>query len=685
MNNETVIPAALLRVVFESEHIPALFDGAATHEPALRFVAQLARFTTDEGRIGELVAATLPEGYVGDSLDEIPEMIRGALRKGYDQPPQGGAEAGYVMSADGLYFLKAKGNDVEKLFISAQFETVGLVRDTESQGWAHLLRWRDYDGRKHEFIASHRALLNDHELVCGDMSDRGLRIAKAQQVKLAAYILGSSSEARITLVTKTGWHEIRGKPVFVLPGEIIGEADEPVVYDGVDQKQPEFTGKGSLAEWKRLISVPGGEHALAVLAISAAFAGPLLHPAGQEGGGVHLFGNSSTGKTTMLKLAASVWGDSGVVRSWRATANGLEGAANRTNDIAMILDEIGQVDAKDAAASMYMLASGVGKVRMNRNATLQDIKTWRAFILSSGEMTVETKITQLRGATSYTGAALRLLNVGADRGLGYGALDGPGTTGNSADLVRGFAEAVRQAHGVAGPEFVRTVISENACAEKLREAVNLFASTHVKSGSHGPIERPAKRFVLLTAACWLSTQLGNTGCPPGVATGAAAQAFAKWKIARGGDGKDPAEDRKAIMHVTAFIVTYGESRFDELDRNGYPITSGEAEGATTTPRPVFVRYGWRKHYGDDRIWMIDDSKWESEVCKGFDPDQVSRALARNGFLKTAKGRFTYAERFEGKRNKRFHVITAKILTSDYDHTDADLPDDDDGIGDAPRY
>ena len=37
------------------------------------------------------------------------------------------------------------------------------------------------------------------------------------------------------------------------------------------------------------------------------------------------------------------------------------------------------------------------------------------------------------------------------------------------------------------------------------------------------------------------------------------------------------------------------------------------------------------------------------------------------------------ERFEGKRNKRFHVITAKILTNDYDATEADVPDDDDGL------
>ena len=48
-------------------------------------------------------------------------------------------------------------------------------------------------------------------------------------------------------------------------------------------------------------------------------------------------------------------------------------------------------------------------------------------------------------------------------------------------------------------------------------------------------------------------------------------------------------------------------------------------------------------------------------------------------LKCRAPRFTYIERFEDKRNKRFHVITAKILTSDYDSTPEDAPDDDDGV------
>lgn len=75
--------------------------------------------------------------------------------------------------------------------------------------------------------------------------------------------------------------------------------------------------------------------------------------------------------------------------------------------------------------------------------------------------------------------------------------------------------------------------------------------------------------------------------------------------------------------------------------------------------------------------MSEDAIWEAEFCGGFVPTQVSKAMARNGMLKCVKGRHTYAEHFEGKRNKRFHVVTARILTHDHDWTEADEPDDDD--------
>jgi hypothetical protein len=52
------------------------------------------------------------------------------------------------------------------------------------------------------------------------------------------------------------------------------------------------------------------------------FAGLLLEIAAEDSGGFHLRSNSSSGKTTALNVAASVWGDArDYCLLWRATSN----------------------------------------------------------------------------------------------------------------------------------------------------------------------------------------------------------------------------------------------------------------------------------------------------------------------------------------------------------------------------
>ena len=86
-----------------------------------------------------------------------------------------------------------------------------------------------------------------------------------------------------------------------------------------------------------------------VFALSVAFAGALPALVGEESGGFHFRGASSSGKTTALKVAASVWGHpSEYPRLWRATANGLEGLAALHNDGLLILDELSQIDPHEA-------------------------------------------------------------------------------------------------------------------------------------------------------------------------------------------------------------------------------------------------------------------------------------------------------------------------------------------------
>ena len=127
--------------------------------------------------------------------------------------------------------------------------------------------------------------------------------------------------------------------------------------------------------------------------------------------------------------------------------------------------------------------------------------------------------------------------------------------------------------------------------------------------------------VCIPTAGELATEFGIAAELRGTATAAAADAFKKWVEVRGGDGKEPAEDRAAIRQVTELIVRYGESRFDELDEHGFKVVFGRADEGSSPPlaRAALIRLGWRKGHGDNRIWMIVYPVWENEFGRGFDP------------------------------------------------------------------
>jgi putative DNA primase/helicase len=85
-----------------------------------------------------------------------------------------------------------------------------------------------------------------------------------------------------------------------------------------------------------------------------------------------------------------VWGGPGYRRSWRATANGMEGAAALFNDCLLALDEISECDPREVGAIVYSLGNGRGKQRASRTGAARSVTRWQAFIVSTGERTIGT-------------------------------------------------------------------------------------------------------------------------------------------------------------------------------------------------------------------------------------------------------------------------------------------------------
>ena len=385
---------------------------------------------------------------------------------------------------------------------------------------------------------------------------------------------------------------------------------------------------------------------LPMLAVSAALAGPLLHMAGQDGGGLNFWGPSSIGKTTLGRAAASVWGRGdtpGYIRTWRATANGLEGVAAGATDTALILDELGQVDAREAQAALYSLSNGAGKARAARDGGLREPKSWRVLVLSTGELPTEAKLAEDRGRKARAGQLVRMLDIQCDRA--FGVFDHAGPDGDAAGLAKAFKTAAVSAYGTAGPEFVRRLIQEGVTGDDVRRMVNRFVSKHVPEQSDGQVDRAAQRLGLVAAAGELAIKFGLTLWTQGEPSRAAGEVLAGWIAARG--GTEAAEVRQAIEQVRLLIEAHGESRFQ-------PVDDPDA-------KPVANRLGWRKGSGSDREWWCPPQTWKTEICNGRDPQFVARVLAERGMLRRQGGRDLQCVVKINGSPARAYVLTANII------------------------
>jgi uncharacterized protein (DUF927 family) len=536
--------------------------------------------------------------------------------------------------------------EIATVRISAAFEILGLGRDPDGRAWGRFLRWRDPDGRSHERFVADQALHGDASALCALLADDGLEIVREQQRAFTNYLSGAQPAGRVTVVQRTGWHEIEDENVFVLPGENIGRKGVGrVLLDGAAHGPYET--KGTVADWREGVAALAAGHAIPMLAISTAFAGPLLHLAGLEGGGLHMFGQSSRGKTTCLQAAASVWGRGatpGYVRAWRATANGLEGAAAQFTDTVMVLDELGMLDARDAPQAFYGLANGQGKQRAGRDGSPREPKSWRVLYLSSGELPVDAKLSETPGRKARAGQLVRLLDVPAARGAGFGVFDNGGPDGDAGALAKSIKLAATDAYGTAGPEFVRRLIADGVTGEDVRGLISQFVTATIPAAD-GQVERAAQRFGLIFAAGELAMNFGIVPWPAGAARNAAAWAQERWIELRG--GTESAEARQAVEAVRLFIEAHGDARFA-------PVEDADS-------RPVANRAGYRKGSGAEREWWVTPEVWRTEICAGHDFKFVAGVLAGAGMLRTQQaGKLQSTVRI-GSSTLRAYVVTAAIL------------------------
>lgn len=571
------------------------------------------------------------------------------------KPP---ASAGkFKITEKGVFLVTPQGdeNTPDKFeFVCGKIDVVAQIRDQHSGQWGKLLQWQDPDGQFHEWAMPMCALQGDGAEVRRELAAGGLEIAQTLRLRnaLVRYLSETKTSVRARGVEKTGWYRCVDGHVFVLPDQAIGKSSEVVRFQS-DTLSRTYAVAGTAYGWRAEVAALCSGNSRCVLAMCTGFASMLLEFSGVESGGINLKGSSSTGKTTALAAAASLFGSPSYINRWRATSNGLESLAALHNDALLILDELAQVDPKEAGEIAYMLANGQGKQRSARTGGAKARANWRLLFLSAGEIGLAQHMAD-GGKKAKAGQEVRLVDLDADAGQGKGLFDTLHGHQDGAALSTGIKTGAARHHGHAVLAFAK-VLSESAAElpAHIKREMALFVKACLPVGDvGGQVHRVCERFALMAFAGELATCNGITGWQPGESFNAGKRCFAEWLAARGGTTN--AEPGAMIEAVRSFISRHEEARFTDLELDHRAIH-----------RPTINRAGWRRKVDNGREYLIDPSVFKTEVCAGFDVNAVCKVLVDTGCLESAvesgKTRYSVKRRIEGENPRRVYVVTSKIV------------------------
>lgn len=577
--------------------------------------------------------------------DEITRaQLNAALRAKQDRklPP------GFFLTANGLFHDDAE-NPQGPFWICSPLEVLAVTRDDKGKNWGILLSWVDLDGKTHTWSMPMQMLAGDGNEFRRILLDGGLRISASQKARnlLTLYIQTCEPAERARSVTRTGWHD----GVFVLPGEVIGESNGERVLLQTISEVSGYEMSGNILEWQSDIAAFCAGNSRLILAICTAFSPALLDLVNAESGGVHLYGNSSTGKSTMLYVAASVCGGPNHVRRWRATDNGLEALAENHNDGLLCLDELKELDPKYAGPMIYMLINGQGKQRSGRGGEYRVPATWRLMLISTGELSIADHVRD-GGGRVYAGQEVRIVDIQADAGAGLGLFDCLHDKESGVHLSQHLMLASKRSYGHPSREFIRRVVADReGVAVEVQEMRQRFAAEFVPDDADGQVYRVADRFALVAAAGELATKWGITGWNPGEALTGVKACFADWMNDRGGAGKR--EDAEIIRQVRRYLEEHGDARFEPLKYKGEFRTMSRA--------------GYVDDSDGKPIFYVLAERFKDEVCKGYDAQHAARTLQDRGYLHAPeRGRLTTKTPHKTKEGirPRVYAIKGEILEDD---------------------
>lgn len=220
--------------------------------------------------------------------------------------------------------------------------------------------------------------------------------------------------------------------------------DGDIIFDGdmkFKQVSESVTTQGDYKTWlDHTRTVRARKRIESKFCLAASFASVLVAPLRGLPFFVDLWGCTEAGKSVALMLAASVWAnpdENAFVGDYKSTETALEAKADMLNHLPMLLDDTSNQNrrlAENFESLVYVLCSGKGKTRSNKDIGINRESRWKNCIITNGEKPLTSYVNQ-------GGAMNRILEISCD--------------GHIFEDPRLTASVVKNNYGYAGRDFIK--------------------------------------------------------------------------------------------------------------------------------------------------------------------------------------------------------------------------------------
>jgi uncharacterized protein (DUF927 family) len=581
----------------------------------------------DQKGVDDYLAARGPNEFLALLATARPVRNRGTAATS-PSPAGNGASAepktrSFETREDGVY-CRWSDHTKAPVWVCPPLEIAARTSDFNEEGCGKMVRFRNRQGQEKRCVIASASLIGEGPEALQRLIAMGFKPKRDRKSLelLKDYVYESEPEKDIRCVSQIGWHG----QYFVFPDASIGpNGSNEVLFHSEYAPEHLYRTAGSLEEWRSSIGSRCAGNSRLMFAVSVAFAAALLDLLKADGIGFHFRGLSSTGKTTALLAAGSVWGgggQNGFLDTWRATANGLEARAALHNHALLCLDEFGEVSEREVGEIVYALSNGGGKGRMTKHITSRASNTFKLLYLSSGERSLSDAM-KSAGKHAKGGQEVRLVDLEADAGGGMGVFENLHGFDTPAKLSDFLSQAAKTHYGTPIRPFLQYLADHRGeISEAALEFRRSFLRRNVPMDAVGEVYRVATLFALVSWAGLLASQLGITGWSEGAAVSTVESVFQSWLISRG-NAKTPRDVEIGIQATRAFLETNGSSRFQNIDNPQERVNN---------------RAGYRQRAVEGWLYYLYPKSFQDEICNGYDYKAVAREMVARGFMLRNEGR-----------------------------------------------